>query len=183
MRPSLRRHIFRAPSLAVVTSRTQSKPFARVVAMRAPRAWPLRCVALLCLGTGAVLAAKGAPAGATLLAASATPSSSDVPPPSFCHGLQCPEYSVLATTKAYELRRYAPSLWVSTVVTGASYDAAVNQVSCRARPRRAAAARCLVCTSKARNAPDPATRFVAPRGSTGCSPTSAASTRPAQRSP
>ena len=97
--------------------------------MRAPRAWPLRCVALLCLGASAALAAKGAPAGAALLAAGSTPSSSDVPPPSFCHGLQCPEYATLATAKAYDLRRYAPSLWVSTVVTGASYDAAVNQVS------------------------------------------------------
>ena len=101
--------------------------------MRAPRAWLLRCVALLCLGASAVLAAKSAPASATLLAAGATPSSSDVPPPSFCHGLQCPEYSVLATTKAYDLRRYSPSLWVSTVVTGASYDAAVNQVGARRR--------------------------------------------------
>jgi hypothetical protein len=97
----------------------------------APRAWALRCV--LCLCANAALGAKGAPAGATLLAAG-TPSSSDVPPPNFCHGLQCPEYATLATTKDYELRRYSPSRWVSTVVTGANYDAAVNQV-CRSLPR------------------------------------------------
>ena len=105
--------------------------------MRASRGPALRCVALcLCLGATAAVAARAAPAGAPLLAAGLTPSSSDVvPPPVFCHGLACPEFAVLSSTKAYELRRYAPSSWVSTVVTGADYDAAVNQ----ARPARARA--------------------------------------------
>ena len=101
--------------------------------MRASRAWALRCAVLFSLCAHAALAAKRAPGGAALTSAR-TPSSSDtVPPPAFCHGLACPEYAVLGATKAYELRRYSPSLWVSTVVTGADYDSAVNQAR---RPRR-----------------------------------------------
>ena len=30
------------------------------------------------------------------------------PKPWFCHGLDCPEYTVLETTDAYEVREYAP---------------------------------------------------------------------------
>ena len=138
--------------------------------MRASRGPALRCVALcLCLGATAAVAARAAPAGAPLLAAGLTPSSSDVvPPPVFCHGLACPEFAVLSSTKAYELRRYAPSSWVSTVVTGADYDAAVNQ----ARPPARA-------PSKAPRAHGPALR----RASIACSPISAAPTTRAPRSP
>ena len=139
--------------------------------MRASRTWALRCVALACLlGTSAAVAARAAPAGAPLLAAGVTPSSSDVvPPPLFCHGLACPEYAVLSSTKAYELRRYAPSSWVSTVVTGADYDAAVNQ----ARPARARRVQ-----GSARSRP-----CNAHRASTACLLTSAAPTPRASRSP
>ena len=46
--------------------------------------------------------------------------------PSFCHGLDCPAFEAVSSASSYEVRRYAPSVWVATVVTGASYDKAVN---------------------------------------------------------
>ena len=47
--------------------------------------------------------------------------------PSWCHGLDCPAFdSVSSGSSLYEVRRYAPSVWVATVVTGPAYDKAVN---------------------------------------------------------
>jgi hypothetical protein len=46
--------------------------------------------------------------------------------PSFCHGLDCPTFDTVSSSASYEVRRYAPSVWVSTVVTGPAYDKAVN---------------------------------------------------------
>lgn len=72
--------------------------------------------------------------------ASDTSSAASWTSPPFCHGLECPRYSTLpCAAKGVELRRYAPSTWVSTVVTGASYDDAVNQVRASARRERACA--------------------------------------------
>ena len=48
--------------------------------------------------------------------------------PDWCHGLDCPAFDVVsnAATGSYEVRHYAPSVWVATVITGPSYDKAVN---------------------------------------------------------
>ncbi|XP_045211756.2 heme-binding protein 2-like, partial [Mercenaria mercenaria] len=36
--------------------------------------------------------------------------------PAFCHKLDCPRFTVIETFKTYELRKYAPSMWVSTQI-------------------------------------------------------------------
>ena len=48
--------------------------------------------------------------------------------PSFCHDLECPEFTVLEQLpiKDVELRAYPATTWVSTTVSGISYDEAVG---------------------------------------------------------
>ncbi|CAD7704789.1 unnamed protein product [Ostreobium quekettii] len=41
--------------------------------------------------------------------------------PWFCHGLDCPTYTVQETVDGVELRAYDAAAWVSTKVTGSSY--------------------------------------------------------------
>ncbi|KAK3097500.1 hypothetical protein FSP39_010229 [Pinctada imbricata] len=42
--------------------------------------------------------------------------------PAFCHGLDCPEYTVARTfSKGYELRNYKPSKWVATNLTAMEF--------------------------------------------------------------
>lgn len=56
-------------------------------------------------------------------------SSSPTSKPAFCHDLDCPRFSVEASsTKKYEVRKYeAGAVWAKTLVTGFSdYDSAVN---------------------------------------------------------
>ena len=49
-------------------------------------------------------------------------------PPWFCHSLDCPKFETTKKNAKYETRLYPPGLkWVSTVVTGVKYDAAVSQ--------------------------------------------------------
>merc|ERR1711872_1208575 len=48
------------------------------------------------------------------------------PEPSFCHGLECPHFTVKKTTKDYELRCYQAYKWMSTNVAGYTYDKAVG---------------------------------------------------------
>ena len=48
--------------------------------------------------------------------------------PWFCHSLDCPKFKTTKNNAKYETRLYPPGLkWVSTVVTGVKYDAAVSQ--------------------------------------------------------
>lgn len=42
--------------------------------------------------------------------------------PSFCHGLDCPVYTVLAQKEGYEVRLYNASKWVGTTVEDLSWD-------------------------------------------------------------
>lgn len=48
------------------------------------------------------------------------------PTPPFCHDLDCPRYTVVAqnATANVEIRRYQSAQWVSTNVTGMSFDTA-----------------------------------------------------------
>jgi len=47
--------------------------------------------------------------------------------PSFCNGLDCPEFTVTKTTNEYEVRQYSKSVWSSTEVLGMSYDEATSE--------------------------------------------------------
>lgn len=44
--------------------------------------------------------------------------------PTFCHGLDCPVYTVLAEKEGYEVRLYNASKWVGTTVEDLSWDSA-----------------------------------------------------------
>ncbi|XP_035693366.1 heme-binding protein 2-like [Branchiostoma floridae] len=46
-------------------------------------------------------------------------------PPTFCHGQDCPRYTVVSSTADYEERLYEPAKWTSASVTG-TYSAAVS---------------------------------------------------------
>lgn len=46
--------------------------------------------------------------------------------PWFCHGLDCPDYTVVETTSDYEVRQYSAGKWASTVIEGYGYDKAVK---------------------------------------------------------
>merc|ERR1719229_1558725 len=52
-------------------------------------------------------------------------------PPKFCHDLKCPQYTVINSTKEYELREYAPSQWVTTNVKGMDYNEAIRPMFMR----------------------------------------------------
>ena len=57
------------------------------------------------------------------VAASAAPVQDE---PIFCHGLDCPKYTVLNSTKDYEVRQYAKSQWARTTVEIDNYTTAVD---------------------------------------------------------
>lgn len=46
---------------------------------------------------------------------------SDMTPPSFCHGLDCPRYTLIKQYQGYEVRRYEASRWVATNKTTMEY--------------------------------------------------------------
>ena len=46
--------------------------------------------------------------------------------PWFCHGLDCPAYTVVAEKQGYEVRLYNASKWVATVATSDKYDEAAD---------------------------------------------------------
>lgn len=46
--------------------------------------------------------------------------------PWFCHGLECPDYKVVANTSNYEVRRYPAAKWVSTTVNDFKYSSATS---------------------------------------------------------
>lgn len=46
------------------------------------------------------------------------------PAPWFCHGIDCPPYTVVTTTPSYEVRAYPRSYWVSTTVSNISWKSA-----------------------------------------------------------
>ena len=106
--------------------------------------------ALVCAAS--VTAALASPRAATphtiapiITGTSSTDGGPGGPPPRFCHGISCPQFTTLAAGVGYELRRYKPSVWVSTVVSGVSYDAAVSQA--RALQNRVPRAPRLRCRS------------------------------------
>eukprot|EP01026_Neomeris_dumetosa_P000684 TRINITY_DN1016_c0_g1_i3.p2 TRINITY_DN1016_c0_g1~~TRINITY_DN1016_c0_g1_i3.p2 ORF type:complete len:243 (-),score=26.04 TRINITY_DN1016_c0_g1_i3:185-814(-) len=47
--------------------------------------------------------------------------------PWFCHGLDCPQYTVVSKNDSYELRSYPSLTWVSTIEKGLSYDQAETE--------------------------------------------------------
>ncbi|XP_003383651.1 PREDICTED: heme-binding protein 1-like [Amphimedon queenslandica] len=47
--------------------------------------------------------------------------------PSFCHGLDCPKYTVTRKIDDYEERQYEPSKWVGTTITSDSYSQATEE--------------------------------------------------------
>lgn len=63
-----------------------------------------------------------------LLAVAATGAGASWTPPAFCHGIPCPQFTVLSsnTTENLELREYPSAWWASTNVTGMDYDKAVD---------------------------------------------------------
>ncbi|XP_072166426.1 heme-binding protein 2-like [Diadema setosum] len=52
------------------------------------------------------------------------PVSAQTDGPAFCKGLDCPQFTVASSTDEYEVRDYAPSLWVSTTVRSRFYGSA-----------------------------------------------------------
>ncbi|KAL4227205.1 Heme-binding protein 2 [Mactra antiquata] len=59
--------------------------------------------------------------GAGILLDAAVPSN-NFQKPAFCHDLDCPVYSVLETNDKFEMRRYAPSVWVATDIVTMVYS-------------------------------------------------------------
>ena len=47
-------------------------------------------------------------------------------PPAFCHGFDCPKYTLVSKKDGYEVRDYEPSKWVGTTVTASSYNQALE---------------------------------------------------------
>ena len=47
--------------------------------------------------------------------------------PSFCHGLDCPKYSVVSSKDGYEVRKYEPSKWVGTTITSDNWKSSVEE--------------------------------------------------------
>ncbi|XP_066267359.1 heme-binding protein 2-like [Branchiostoma lanceolatum] len=48
-------------------------------------------------------------------------------PPTFCHGQDCPRYSVVTSTADYEERLYEPAKWTSVTISGSEYSSAVSE--------------------------------------------------------
>ena len=46
--------------------------------------------------------------------------------PWFCHGIDCPAYTVIAEKDGYEIRNYNASKWVATTVTGTNWNIATE---------------------------------------------------------
>ena len=64
---------------------------------------------------------------ALLFTLTAAASLSNTASPSFCHGLDCPKYTVTGKVSQYEIRQYEPSKWVGTTIKGDSYTQATDQ--------------------------------------------------------
>ena len=47
--------------------------------------------------------------------------------PSFCHGFDCPKFSVVEKKGAYEVRKYEPSKWVGTTISSMNWTSALNE--------------------------------------------------------
>ena len=54
------------------------------------------------------------------------PASDDDEAPWFCHGIDCPRYTVLSKHDGYEVRKYEATKWTSTVVPGMALLPAMN---------------------------------------------------------
>ncbi len=54
----------------------------------------------------------------------ALPTLKDVP--SFCDGLDCPKYTLIAVKKGYEIRKYEATKWVGTTVPSMSFTTALH---------------------------------------------------------
>merc|ERR1712157_666978 len=46
--------------------------------------------------------------------------------PSFCHGINCPYFTIEKSTEDYEIRNYPSSLWTSTDIQNINLDDAVS---------------------------------------------------------
>ena len=46
--------------------------------------------------------------------------------PSFCDGLDCPKYSLVAVKKGYEIRKYEATKWVGTTIPSMSFTTALH---------------------------------------------------------
>ena len=46
--------------------------------------------------------------------------------PSFCDGLDCPRYTLIAVKKGYEIRKYEATKWVGTTVPSMSFTTALH---------------------------------------------------------
>ncbi|GFS04861.1 heme-binding protein 2-like [Elysia marginata] len=61
-------------------------------------------------------------------AAAVTPTASTESQYDICHGLQCPNFTVLNKTADWELRRYGPTKWASTNTTSMYRDDVTRQM-------------------------------------------------------
>ncbi|XP_019644081.1 PREDICTED: heme-binding protein 2-like [Branchiostoma belcheri] len=62
----------------------------------------------------------------TTVAGLAAASPTRTSPPTFCHGQDCPRYSVVTSTADYEERLYEPAKWTSASISGSEYSSAVS---------------------------------------------------------
>ena len=46
--------------------------------------------------------------------------------PSFCDGLDCPKYTLIAVKKGYEIRKYEAAKWVGTTIASMSFTTALH---------------------------------------------------------
>ena len=46
--------------------------------------------------------------------------------PSFCDGLDCPKYTLIAVKKGYEIRKYEATKWVGTTIASMSFTTALH---------------------------------------------------------
>merc|ERR1711871_711563 len=88
----------------------------------------LVCAVALLAPQGAAAALAGVRGSSVIRLASADQKSSEAP--WFCHGIDCPNYTVdktFAAVAGAERRKYAATKWVSVAVKGVSYDKAVTK--------------------------------------------------------
>lgn len=78
-------------------------------------------IAAVVLGRSVFAVALAEPAGAELALTLKEQGSQS---PWFCHGIECPKYTVVDTKEAYETRIYEATRWASTTVTGVELDEA-----------------------------------------------------------
>jgi len=89
------------------------------------------CAVILLVVPLATSGARFAPNTSSMMNVAASDEQSKFQPPWFCHGIDCPAYTVLnakneTTAQLWEERLYPASFWTETYVSGLDYDKAMT---------------------------------------------------------